>query len=164
MAMKRIVFFKIGGQIYGLDVNYIQGIEKDLQHMPVPNTLSHIKGLINLRGEAIPVYSLRRKFGMPEVDATATTQLIITRLRQGIPLAFEVDGVQEITEISDTAESVAPALIMSGDTNYIEKVVNSKHGLALLIAPEGILTEEEKEAIQKYLLKIKAEAEKGTEE
>ena len=158
MASKRIVFFKIGEQVYGLDVTYTQGIEKFENLMPVPNTLSHIKGLINLRGEVIPVYSLRRKFGMPEIGTTESTQLIITRLQNGIYLAFEVDGVQEIAEISDDAESIAPALIMSGDTGYIEKVVHLGKNLAILINPEGILTAQEKENIQKYLDKLKKEA------
>ncbi len=160
MASKRIVFFKIGEQVYGLDVTYTQGIEKFENLMPVPNTLSHIKGLINLRGEVIPVYSLRRKFGMPEIGKTESTQLIITRLQNGIYLAFEVDGVQEIAEISDDAESIAPALIMSGDTGYIEKVVHLGKNLAILINPEGILTAQEKENIQTYLDKLKGDVAK----
>lgn len=158
MASKRVVFFKIGAQIYGLDVVYTQGIEKFTQLMQVPNTLSHIKGLINLRGEVIPVYSLRRKFGMQEIETTESTQLIITRLQNGILLAFEVDGVQEITEVTDKSESIAPALIMSGDTDYIEKVVHLDKSLAILINPEGILTEQEKASIQRYLEKLKEEA------
>ncbi|MFA9465979.1 MAG: chemotaxis protein CheW [Velocimicrobium sp.] len=158
MASKRIVFFKIGGQVYGLDVLYTQGIERLVNLMPVPNTLSHIKGLINLRGEVIPVYSLRKKFGMPEVELTESTQMIITKLNNGIFLAFEVDNVQEITEITDNSEVIAPALIMSGDTGYIEKVVHIEKNLAILINPEGILTEEEKENVRKYLEKLKKEA------
>ena len=158
MASKRIVFFKIGGQVYGLDVAHTQGIEKFANLMPVPNTLSHIKGLINLRGEVIPVYSLRKKFKMPDKGTLDSTHMIITKLKSGIFLAFEVDEVQEITEISDELEAIAPALIMSGDTGYIEKVVHLDKNLAILINPEGILTEEEKANIQKYLDKLKKEA------
>lgn len=160
MAFKEVVFFKIGAQTYGLDVFFTQGIEKFQNLLPVPNTLSHIKGLINLRGEVIPIYSLRKKFGLPEVDATAATQLIITKLRNGILLAFEVDGVEEITEIPDEAETIAPALIMSGDTGYIEKVVHLSKGLAILINPEGVLTAQEKDNIERYLEKLKQEKEK----
>lgn len=158
MADKRIVFFKIGGQTYGLDVTYTQAIEKFANLMPIPNTLSHIKGLINLRGEVIPVYSLRKKFGMPDMPATEQTQLIVIRLNSGISLAFEVDGVQEITEISDQAETIAPALIMSGDTGYILKVIHLGQSLAILLDPEGILTSEEKQKIEEYLEKLKKEA------
>lgn len=159
MAMNRIVFFKIGWQVYGLDVSYIQAIEKNLSLLPVPNTLSHIKGLIHLRGDVIPVYSLRKKFGLSEVDAAESTQLIITRLKNGIPLAFDVDEVEKITDVNDTEESIAPALIMSGDTGYIDKVIHLDNTLTLLLNPEGILTEQEKDNIEKYLEKIKEEAE-----
>ncbi|MEG1992203.1 MAG: chemotaxis protein CheW [Acetivibrio sp.] len=158
MADKRVVFFTVSGQTYGLDVSYTQGIEKFVNLLPVPNTLSHIKGLITLRGEVIPIYSLRKKFGLPETKPTDATQLIITRLQSGISLAFEVDGVREIVEISEDAETIAPALVMSGDTKYIEKVVHLKQSLAILINPEGILTDEEKENIEKYLEKLKKEA------
>lgn len=163
MASKRIVFFKIGEQVYGLDVTYTQGIEKVVDLLPVPNTLSHIKGLINLRGEVIPVYSLRRKFGLSEITTGNSKNMVITRLKNGIFLAFEVDAVQEITEVSDECETIAPALIMSGDTGYIEKVVHLDKKLAILMNPEGVLSEEEKENIQKYLKKLKEEKDKKEE-
>lgn len=163
MAFKRIVFFRIGDLVYGLDVFYTQGIEKPRNLMPVPNALSHIKGLINLRGEIIPVYSLRKKFGMAEIDVTSSTELIVTKLKNGILIAFEVDGVREITEISDETESIPPALVMSGETEYIEKVVQLKDTLAILLNPEGVLTPQEKYNIEMYLEKLKEEKEKQKE-
>lgn len=160
MADREVVFFTLGAQVYGLDVKSIQGIEKVEMLLPVPNTLSHIKGLINLRGEVIPIYSLRKKFGMPEAVTTEVTQLIITRLKNGIALALEVDSVREIKVISDTSESSAPALIMGSPTEYIEKVVLLDKGLAILINPDGVLTAEEKQKIEIYLEKLKKEEEK----
>ncbi len=157
MSERRIVFFHVGSQVYGLDVGLTQGIEKPLNLLPVPNTLSHIKGLVNLRGEVIPVYSLRRKFGMEDIPQTETTELITTRLQNGIWLAFEVDGVREIAEIPDKMESIAPALIMSDNTEYIERVVQLKDTLAILINPEGILTEQERHNIKVYLDRLKKE-------
>lgn len=158
MANRKIVFFNIGGQIYGLDVVYTQGIERLARLTPVPNTLSHIKGLINLRGEVIPLYSLRKKFGLPEIEATESTQMIITKLNNGISLAFEVDSVQEITEITEKEEEAAPILIMNESTEYIEKVVHLDKQLAILIHPEGILSDMEKESVKSYIHKIKNDA------
>ena len=78
MADFKPVVFKLENELYGLDINKVQGIEKEQQVVHVPNTASYIKGIMNLRGEVIPVYSLRKKFGMSDV-ASADVQYIIVR-------------------------------------------------------------------------------------
>ena len=57
------VVFLLGKEMYGVDINLVQSIEKDLNVVPVPNSQSYIKGIVNMRNEVIPVYSLARKFG-----------------------------------------------------------------------------------------------------
>ena len=56
------VVFKLDKELYGLDINRVRGIEKDQEVVRVPNTASYIKGIMNLRCDVIPVYSLRKKF------------------------------------------------------------------------------------------------------
>lgn len=161
MAVRRIVFFYVGDQVYGLDVSCTQGIEKVQSLLTVPNTLSHIKGLINIRGEAIPVFSLRAKFGMNHLPPAKNPELIVVRLKIGIPLAFEVDSIKEIKEIEDNAEDLPPALIQIGDTGYISRVLHIGKGLVLLIDPEGTLTQEEKEKLIEYMEKMKIKNEEA---
>ena len=103
------VVFLLGKEMYGVDINLVQSIEKDLNVVPVPNSQSYIKGIVNMRNEVIPVYSLARKFGK-EQEATAESTIIISS--GGLKLALEVDEVLEINDIvekllsDDEAEDV----------------------------------------------------------
>lgn len=151
MATRKIVFFYLDKYVYGLDVEVTKGIEKMLDYVPIPSTLPHIKGLLNLRGDVIPVYSLRTKLGLPAKPQDNETQLIIGRLRNGILLALEVDAMKEIIEVDDSEFTNPPALIYTENTGYISKVVHLKDTLAIMIDLEGMLTEEEKKNIQKFI-------------
>lgn len=66
MEEMKPVVFKLDNENYGVDINLVQGIEKEQQIVRVPNTVNYIRGIINLRGEIIPVYDLRAKFGLPQ--------------------------------------------------------------------------------------------------
>lgn len=54
------VVFKLGDRRFGIDISKIQGIEKEQHIVPVPNTEDYIIGIMNLRGDVIPVYSLKK--------------------------------------------------------------------------------------------------------
>lgn len=148
---KKVMFFTVGSQIYGLDVDRTQGIEKAAQYLQVPNTVKHIMGIMTLRGEIIPVYSLRTKFNMNQPPITKDTELIIGKLSGGINIALAVDGIREITEIEDSAFSRTPPLLENGDTGYIEKVIQTDKMLAIMVGLEGLLTKEEKLKLKEFI-------------
>ncbi len=164
MATERIVFFYLDHYIYGLDVDVTKGIERQMDYIPVPNSLPHIKGLLNLRGDVIPVYSLRTKLGLPEQQRGANTQMIIGALKNGMLLALEVDDMKEIIEVEKENFSATPAMLNGGDTGYISRVAHLKDGLAIIINLEGMLTEEEKGNIQKFIDSTKEQDEQPEEE
>ena len=63
MATQQIIFRVNEGE-YGLDVSQVNAIETLTDVVPVPNAANHILGIMNLRGDVLPVYSLRTKFGL----------------------------------------------------------------------------------------------------
>ena len=71
------VVFEIDDKAYGIDINQVQSIENEIDIAPVPNSVSYVKGIINLRGEVVPVYSLKRKFNIPD-DVPCKTMIIIS--------------------------------------------------------------------------------------
>ena len=100
MAMKKQIIFKIGDGVYGIDVVKVMGIEKDIPVIPIPNAPECVKGIINLRGDVIPVYSIREKFNLP--DAQLDTKELIIAKSQGVVIAIEVDVVKEIIELDES--------------------------------------------------------------
>lgn len=141
------VIFSVGGEEYGLDIMLVNGIEKYTSIMKVPNSPECIKGIINLRRDVIPVYSLRRKFGLPEVPATENTKLIVTK-SQGVLLAYEVDEVKEIVEIKGEQISEAPTIVRNDQTTYIGAVANISGRMIILLNHDGVITSAEKASIQ----------------
>lgn len=139
MEFKAVVC-NLDKQLFGIDISMVVGIEKEQQVVVVPNSVDYIKGIMNLRGEIIPIYSLRRKFGMKEPEGE--TQFIIVKVGD-MPLAIEVDGVGEIFQADETTLFDTPKIVISKDTRYITKVINDKGRLILLIDVEKLLSDDE---------------------
>jgi len=146
MADFKPVVFKLGNELYGLDISKVQGIEKEQQVVHVPNTASYIKGIMNLRGDVIPVYSLRKKFSMPE-STSADVQYIIVRTN-GCLIALEVDSVDEIHNVEAENVHAVPFIVNSANTRYFDKVLKSDRGLIITIDIDKLLSDEEIQQIE----------------
>lgn len=144
------VIFKLDDEEYGLDIMNVNAIEKYTNIVRIPNASKFIHGIINLRGEVIPVYSLRIKFGLTTKSISEDTKLIVTK-SNGMLIAFEVDSVAEILEISADMISEAPSIVKSMDTSYINRVANIDGRMIILLDLGGILSEQEKDHLEKML-------------
>ena len=102
------IVISMGDEQFGIDIKYIDNIVK-MQHITrVPNVASYIKGVINLRGEVLPVMSLRLKMGLEEDVTTKNTRIIILRLEQYGMMGIIVDEVKEVLTLEEDAiEKVA---------------------------------------------------------
>jgi len=148
--MMKQILFKIGNGIYGIDVYSVMGIEKNMDVMCVPNAPQCIEGIINLRGDVIPVFSLREKFNLDPSVKFDTTEMIIAKAH-GMTIALEVDEVKEIVEIEDTQTSSVPKIIKNEHTQYIKSVAEIDNKLVLEINLDGILDEAQKEGVEALL-------------
>lgn len=140
------VVFKIEGQLFGVDINVVQSIEKQISIVPVPNATAYIKGIVNLRGEVIPVYSLKRKFNMKDETFTDGSIIIDTG---DVKLALEVDEVMEIGDIDSEDIVNMPSIINNDDTRFMDRVAHVGKDLIILLDVEKLLTDQEAESIKK---------------
>lgn len=144
------VIFKVNDGEYGLDVSQVNAIETLTDVVSVPNAANHILGIMNLRGEVLPVFSLRTKFGFNEVEVDAQTKIIVT-ISNGVKIAFKVDEVKEIIECQENELVEFPSIARSQDTAYVDKVANQNGHLILLLDQDKLLREEEAEAISQMV-------------
>ena len=100
MKEEKHVVFRVNGELYSLNIELVRAIEQQYSIIPLPEGPANIKGMISLRGEIIPIYSLRARFHMEEAPRTRDTQLVIAKHRE-IQLAFEVDSVVGISNITE---------------------------------------------------------------
>lgn len=98
---EQYIKIEIGEEYFGVDINIIDNIVR-MQHITrVPNVASYIKGVINLRGEIVPIMNLRLKMGLEEIEYTKNTRIIILKLEQYGKIGLIVDAVKEVVNLED---------------------------------------------------------------
>lgn len=114
--------FALGPEEYGLEILKVREIFGYMEITAVPQTPSHVRGVINLRGQVIPVVDLRSKFGMDATDITEETCIIVVEITQGtrkFNTGIVVDRVQEVLDIKGEDIEEAPQFGSSVDTSFI---------------------------------------------
>ena len=104
----QFIVIQLGDEQYGIDIKYIDNIVR-MQHITrVPKVDAYLKGVINLRGEVIPVMSIRIKMGLePDVE-TKSSRIIILKLEQQGTIGVIVDEVKEVVTLeNDQNEKIA---------------------------------------------------------
>src|ERR1700761_3679400 len=74
----QVVSFKLATEEYGVDISQVQEIIRMVEITHVPRAPRFMEGVINLRGQLIPIIDLRTRFGMTRIDATKSTRIIVT--------------------------------------------------------------------------------------
>ena len=119
MGDEKLVIFRLGNEWYGVDIAIVEGIEKMLPIVRIPNSVAHIQGVINLRGNIIPVYSLRNRFGLPDAQITEDSKFLITLVGR-TQLALLVDGLDGIYDISEEQYHETPIIVKTEETIYTQ--------------------------------------------
>ena len=97
----QFIVVKLGDEQYGIDIKFVDNIVR-MQHITrVPNVQEYLKGVVNLRGEVIPVMSARLKMGLPADEYTKSTRIIILRLEQHGTIGIVVDEVKEVVTLDN---------------------------------------------------------------
>ncbi|WML39355.1 chemotaxis protein CheW [Neobacillus sp. OS1-2] len=137
---RKIVAFKLNGEEYGLDIQYVQSIEQLLPITRVPNAPIYVKGVINLRGNVIPVLDLSSKLTLNQATYTKFTRLIITKVEE-IEVGLIVDQISDVIDIAEEAiESESSSAIHS---EFFEGIAISDGRIIILLNVEELLKTEE---------------------
>lgn len=138
------IVVKFDDEQFGIDIKYIDNIVRMQRITRVPKVQSFIKGVINLRGEVIPVVSLRLKMGLEEDVITKATRIIIIRLENGELIGVLVDEVKEVVTLN-AAEIEKIAYDSKEDKiNYLSGVGKDKGELISLLDMNLVFAEKEK--------------------
>ncbi len=146
----QVIVFKVGEELYAIDVSYIKGIEKMVPIVRIPANVPHVKGIINLRGEVIPVLGLRSKFGLQDAAITEDNRMLIVQY-DGMLVALLVDSVLEIEDVTEQKYHDAPRIVQNGDTRYIRGIINDKNRLIIMIEHTELIPEEDKENMKEII-------------
>ncbi len=114
--------FALGPEEYGLEILKVREIIGYMDITAVPQTPEYVRGVINLRGQVIPVVDLRSKFGMDTTETTDQTCIIVVEISQEgrkFSTGIVVDHVQEVLDIAGEHIEDAPQFGSSVATDFI---------------------------------------------
>lgn len=130
MAEEQLVTFSIGTEEFGVDIMKVQEIIRIPPITRVPKAPSYIEGVINLRGNIIPVVNLRVRFGMPAGEETDLSRIVVLQVNTKV-FGVRVDGVTEVLRLESEAIEPPPPVALGMDASFIRGV--GKIGERLLI-------------------------------
>ncbi len=142
MAVQQLVKFHIADEVFGIEIKQIFKILKPQEIFKVPNTPPVIEGLLNLRGQVLTVFNLRKRFNMPEKENDENTKILIIN-QNDLLLGFTVDSVSEIVRVPDEDFVETPPELVSFDRRFLSGVAKVGEKLILLLNLEKILTPDE---------------------
>ncbi len=100
-VVKQYIVVMVGSEQYGIDIRYIDNIVRMQKITRVPKAQYYFKGIISLRGEIIPIMSIRRKMDLNDDTFNNATRIIILKLEEKGSLGIIVDEVKEVVNLSD---------------------------------------------------------------
>ncbi|CAK0753463.1 purine-binding chemotaxis protein CheW [Gammaproteobacteria bacterium] len=128
--------FSVAGEAYAIGILNIKEIIKFTQVTPVPLLPTFIRGVINLRGEVVPVIDLAARFGHPLVSQTRSTCVVILDLiteSEHLSVGVLVESVSEVVEIPPQNIGPAPAFGAKIRTDFIEGMGKLESGFVILL-------------------------------
>ncbi|MFW6365481.1 MAG: chemotaxis protein CheW [Spirochaetota bacterium] len=138
----QFVTFLIGGESYGVEVLCVSEILGMTEITPVPNTFNFMKGVINLRGEVVPVVDMRLKFGMNEKEYDSFTVIIIVEVKKRL-VGMIVDAVSDVANIPVGSIQNTPHFTTRIETDFIRGIGQLGEQLIIILDVDRILTTEE---------------------
>lgn len=136
------IVVKVGNEQYGIDIQYINNIVKSQRITRVPKTQKYYNGVINLRGEIIPVMSIRVRLGLEPDVFTDKTRIIIIKL-ENATIGIIVDQVNEVITLESTDIEKGPHEKSEEANGYICGIGKYKGELVSLLDIVGVIVEKE---------------------
>ncbi len=136
--------FALAQEEYGLEILKVREIIGYIDVTAVPQTPACVKGVINLRGQVIPVVDLRAKFGMETTDITGHTCIIVVEIAQGgrtFSTGITVDRVQEVLDIPGADIEDAPQFGSSVNTHFILGMAKIGDSVKILLDIDRVLSD-----------------------
>lgn len=137
------VTFRLGEEIYGVNVMQVQEVLRVGEIAPVPGSPDYVIGIINLRGNVVTVVDTRSRFGLPYKETDDLSRIVIIEADEQV-IGILVDSVSEVVELRIDEMESAPNVGNEESARYIQGVTSREGELLILVDLNKFLTDEEK--------------------
>ena len=136
------VSFQLGNEEYGVEIVKVQEIIRMQDITRVPQMPDFIEGVINLRGNIIPIIDLRKRFALNVSEQTVETRIVVVSV-EGRMVGVVVDRVSEVLKFSERQIEPPPAVIAGIGREYLRGIGKVGDRLIVLLDVDRILTGKE---------------------
>lgn len=140
---KQYIVVELGNEHYGVDIQYIDNIVRMQRITRVPKAQNFFKGVINLRGEIIPVMSLRLKFNLEPDEITNKTRILILKVEAQAAIGIIVDAVKEVLTIESNMIDRVTRDANDEKAMYLNGIGKNGDNLISILNIPGILIDKE---------------------
>ena len=142
----QLVVFVMENEEFACGINNVREVLKMIRVTPLPRSLDFVEGVINMRGDVIPVIDLRKRFGLPEAERTDESRIIIVEVEDRM-VGLIVDSVTEVIRLMEKQIQDAPSQVAGGRTDLIMGVGKIEQRMLIILNLDRILTSEEQIAL-----------------
>jgi len=146
----QLVTFNIENEEYAIDILNIQSINRMVEITKIPNSPDYVEGVINLRGQIIPIISLRKRLKLNEKEIDKNTRFIVVEIYNRV-YGFIVDSVNEVLRIDRKIIETPPPMTTNIDSAYIAAIAKLEDKLIILLDLEKIFSKNEFENINNVI-------------
>ncbi|WP_288389490.1 chemotaxis protein CheW [uncultured Alteromonas sp.] len=139
---KEYLSFVLADEHYALDIKTVKEIRGYEQVTKIANAPAYIKGVINLRGDIVPIVDLRLKFNVGEATYTEFTIVIMLNIQDRI-VGIVVDGVSDVIRLMEDQILAPPEFGVAFDSRYLHGLADVDGQMVILVNIESLITSEE---------------------
>jgi purine-binding chemotaxis protein CheW len=136
------VTFRLANETYGINVMQVQEVLRFSDIAPVPGAPPYVLGIINLRGNVVTVIDTCQRFGLPPIDITDNTRIVIIETNQQV-IGILVDAVAEVVYLKRSEIETTPNVGNDESAKFIQGVSHRDNQLLILVDLNKLLGEEE---------------------
>ena len=145
------VTFGLGAETFAVPVALVREILDYRETFRIPNGPDYLLGLTDMRGEGVATVDFRLRLGMPHVDATPSTRILVVDVPVAdrvLVLGLVVDRVLEVSTFRTDQIGAAPDIGVRWPSEYIAGVVKRAEGFVVLVDVARIFSVEEAELLR----------------
>lgn len=150
-SAKQYLTFTLGGETFALETERVREVIELVPITRIPQTPPHVRGVINLRGHAVPVVDLRVQFALADVRDTVNTCIIIVETAiedETMAIGAIVDSVREVFEMDSESISPPPRMGTSIKTEFLKGMGKQEENFIMILDIDRVFSAEELTAIQ----------------
>lgn len=145
----QLVTFHVGDEEFGVEILDVREINRMMEITRVPHAPEFVEGVINLRGQVIPVVDLRKRFALGAVERDKNTRIVVVELGDKV-VGFLVDSVSEVLRVPGSLVEPPPPIVGGIDREYIEAVVKLEDRLLILLDLQKLLSRGEAHELEAF--------------